>query len=941
MQMPGVIGGRMEDKFALEDLHDAALANLEFIEEQYERFRNKEDNYDPAWKDFFSSIDENAPAKPEARARPQAVGMDAVAIQNLLEAYRTHGHRKAKINPFDTATEKKPWQLELDRFGLGSGDLSKEFPTLGILPQPNAPLSQILERLEKIYCGSVGVEYMGVGDTEIETWLQKKVESAGFQGNLSIEQKKMILEHLNKSELMEVFLHTKYTGQKRFSLEGGETLIPMLAATIEQGADGGAEEFFIGMAHRGRLNVLSNILNKSYSLIFSEFDENYIPESYEQSGDVKYHKGFFSEMTSLHGHKVKIFLTPNPSHLEAVDPVIEGQVYAKQLLAGKEGKKKVMPILIHGDAALAGQGIVYETMQLQSLEGYGTGGTVHLVINNQIGFTTLPKDSRSTEYCTDIAHAFGAPIFHVNAEDPEGCVFATYLAVEMRQKFKCDVFIDMVCYRKYGHNETDEPFFTQPLEYAEIAKKKSIREIYRDDLIRQGIVEKKMSEELESEFKAALQEELEFIKNSPKRLPSNKPIELVAEDSADFSHIATGVPYNKLKQIAEIACKIPDDFNPHQKIKRLQVDRLSMMQEGPSAKPVDWGMAEMLAIGSLLQEGIGVRLSGQDCCRGTFSHRHAVWVDQKKEQPYCSLKNLKANQGIFEIFNSSLSEYAVLGFEYGYTLANPDVLVLWEAQFGDFCNGAQVTIDQFISTGHQKWGQQSGLTLLLPHGYEGQGPEHSSARIERFLTLAGQNNMKIVNASTPAQLFHLLRRQQLSKDKTPLVVFTPKGLLRHPACISSIADLELGSFQEILDDPKAPEKVQELILCSGHVYYDLIAERDKVQAENVAIIRVEQLYPFHRARMQELMERYKGFTRLTWVQEEPKNMGAASYICEILSEMLPRDVAFKVVARPRSASPAVGAHAMHKKQLADLLGAAFGKQQPSIFQIAGQTQAKS
>lgn len=931
----------MEDRPPLEDLQDAALANLGFIEEQYERFQNKADECDPSWGRFFSSLDGNLSSTSKSTSSGVSSNeTDAAAIQSLLEAYRTHGHRKAKINPFNNSTNENPWQLELSRFGLSSSNLKKEFPTLGILPQPKATLAQIVAHLEKIYCGSVGVEYMGLGRADLEAWLQERIESAGFQGNLDIEQKKMILEHLNKSELLEVFLHTKYTGQKRFSLEGAETLIPMLAATIDQGSDGGAEEFFIGMAHRGRLNVLSNILNKSYSLIFSEFDENYIPESFEQSGDVKYHKGFFSETTSIHGHKVQIFLTPNPSHLEAVDPVIEGQVYAKQLLAGKTGKTKVMPILIHGDAALAGQGVVYETMQLQSLEGYGTGGTVHLVINNQIGFTTLPKDSRSTEYCTDIAHTFGAPIFHVNAEDPEGCVFATCLAVELRQKFQCEVFVDLVCYRKYGHNETDEPSFTQPLEYAEIAKKKSIRVLYRDALIQQGVLEKKLSEELEAQFKAALQEELEFIKSTPKRLPSKTPLQTQPEDSGNFAHIQTGVPYQQLKQIAEFVCKIPDDFTPHPKIKRLQADRLAMISEG-SSKPIDWGMAEMLALGSLLWDGIGVRLSGQDSCRGTFSHRHAIWIDQKKEQPYCSLKIMKQDQGLLEIYNSSLSEYAVLGFEYGYTIANPNVLVLWEAQFGDFCNGAQVTIDQFISTGEQKWGQQSGLTLLLPHGYEGQGPEHSSARMERFLTLAGQNNMRIVNASTPAQLFHLLRRQQLLNEKKPLIVFTPKGLLRHPACVSRIEDFEMGSFHEILDDPKNIEKVQELIVCSGHVYYDLIAERDKVQAENTAIIRVEQFYPFHRARMQELLDKYNGITRLTWVQEEPKNMGAASYISEILQGLTPDGVSFKVVARPRSASPAVGSHAMHKKQLADLLAAAFGKQQPSIFEIASQTKAKS
>lgn len=932
----------MKDRSVSEEWQNAALANPGLIEENYERFLSNPEECEVSWKELFSSLDTAKSSQSVETPKGAGEANESVTIQRLLEAYRTHGHLKAKTNPLVKAKEeKKNWQLELERFNLNESDLKKEFPTLGILPERKATLSQIIQHLEEIYCGSVGVEYMGLGRLDMEAWLQERVEKAGFHGNLTIEQKKMILQHLNKSELLEIFIHTKYTGQKRFSLEGGETLIPMLAATIEQGAEGGTEEFIIGMAHRGRLNVLSNILNKSYSLIFSEFDEKYIPESFEQSGDVKYHKGFFSEATSLHGHKVLISLTPNPSHLEAVDPVIEGQVYAKQLLAGEEGKKKVMPILIHGDAALAGQGVVYETMQLQSLEGYGTGGTVHLVINNQIGFTTIPKDSRSTEYCTDIAHTFGAPIFHVNAEDPEGCVFATCLAVEMRQKFQCDVFVDLVCYRKYGHNENDEPSFTQPLEYAEIANKKSVREIYRDALIQQGVLEKKMCEEVEAEFRAALQEELEFIKNSPKRLPSQQAIQGKAEVSANFTHIQTGIPFSQLREIAEVICTIPKDFTPHPKLKRLQAERMSMISEDPSAKPIDWGMAEMLALGSLLWDGIGVRLSGQDSCRGTFSHRHAVWIDQKMEEPFCALKNLKSVQGNFEIFNSSLSEYAVLGFEFGYTIANPNVLVLWEAQFGDFCNGAQVIIDQFISTGEQKWGQQSGLTLLLPHGYEGQGPEHSSARIERFLTLAGQNNMKIVNASTPAQLFHLLRRQQLSNEKKPLILFTPKGLLRHPACISRISDLEKGSFQEIIDDPQTFETVQELIVCSGHVYYDLIAERDKVQAENVAIIRIEQFYPFHRERMLELFDKYNGFKQLTWVQEEPKNMGAALFINEILQGILPQDVMYRSIGRPRSASPAVGSYAMHKKQLSDLLSAVFNKAQPSIFEIASQTKAKS
>ncbi|MGZ3633386.1 MAG: 2-oxoglutarate dehydrogenase E1 component [Parachlamydiaceae bacterium] len=911
---------------------DAIIASQAFIEEQYQRFQQNSKELDSSWSQLFTTFGQPV-------ERLATINTDA-QVNGLIDAYRKYGHLKAQVNPIERV-EAKPWQLALDRFGFSEVDLNTPYPTFGILDADEAPLSAIIAKLEAIYCGTVGVEYMGIGRPEIEQWLQQRIESQGFDGNLTIEQKKMILQHLNKSELFEIFLHTKYTGQKRFSLEGAETLIPMLEKVVEKGAEEGVKEFFIGMAHRGRLNVLSNILNKPYSLIFSEFDENYIPESFEQTGDVKYHKGFFSETLSSHGHKVQIALTPNPSHLEAVNSVIEGQAYAKQLLVGREGKQKVLPILVHGDAALAGQGVVYETLQLQSLEGYGVGGTLHFVINNQIGFTTLPKESRSTRYCTDIALTFGAPTFHVNAEDPEGCVFVTCLAVELRQKFNCDVFIDLMCYRKYGHNEGDEPAFTQPHEYAKISAKKSIRELYKEDLIRQGVLEKKISEDLESEFKRALQEELKSLKEAPKEEKTVKTSTL-SPTSVSFRHIQTGVSLSILQQIAEKACTVPEGVTVHPKLQRLLKDRLSMTVEGPSAKPLDWGMAEMLALGSLLWEGMGVRLSGQDCCRGTFSHRHAVWIDQNKEQPYCPLKTLKSNQGNFEVYNSSLSEYAVLGFEYGYSIANSNVLVIWEAQFGDFCNGAQVIIDQFISTGEQKWGQQSHLTLFLPHGYEGQGPEHSSARIERFLTLAGQNNLRIVNASTPAQFFHLLRRQQLDSEKKPLIVFTPKALLRHHQCVSRIDDLVLGSFQEILDEPKNLEQVHQLIVCSGHVYYDLVAERDRLQLDHVAIVRVEQLYPFNHERMQEIFAKYQDFKFLDWVQEEPANMGPAPYMGEVLRALLPSNVSFRSFSRPRSASPAVGSHAAHKKQLQTLVNQVFGsEEQPSIFEIASQTKQKS
>ncbi len=929
----------MDSKPVKNALGDAMLANPTFIEEQFERFQNNPKELDDSWRDFFTNLESTkSDFKNTFTEEKGETSCKGATIHALSEAYRTYGHLKAHLNPLETNMDQDHWQLALKRFGLKESDFHQLFPTQGMLEKNEAPLSEIIAHLENIYCGTVGIEYMGLNNPEMEQWLQSHIEPLGFKNQLTMDQKKMTLQHLNKSELLEVFLHTKYTGQKRFSLEGGETLIPMLAAIIDKGAEEGVTDFYIGMAHRGRLNVLSNILNKSYSLIFSEFDENFIPESFEQSGDVKYHTGFFSDTSSSHGHKVHIFLTPNPSHLEAVGPVIEGQAYAKQKSKVPPSKKSVVPIIIHGDAAVAGQGVVYETLQLQGLKGYGTGGSIHLVINNQIGFTTLPQDSRSTRYCTDIARSFGTPVFHVNAEDPEGCVYAAYLAIEIRQKFQCDVFIDIVCYRKYGHNEGDEPAFTQPSEYAIISKKTSIRELYRDELINQGILEKKISEALESDFKSSLQEELQFIKEAKR--PSTEIPNLTYKKSG-FAHINTGVPLSTLQQIAEIGCKVPEGFNIHPKLTRLLSDRLSMVQGGENSKQIDWGMAEMLAIGSLLWEGIGVRLSGQDSCRGTFSHRHAMWIDQKTETQYYPLQHLKPDQGRFELFNSALSEFAILAFEFGYSISDQNVLVIWEAQFGDFCNGAQVIIDQFISTGEQKWGQQSGLTLLLPHGYEGQGPEHSSARIERFLTLAGQDNLLIVNASTPAQLFHLLRRQQLMNEKKPLIVFTPKALLRHPACVSRIEDLVMGSFQEIIDDPRPMESVEKIIVCSGHIYYDLLAERDKVKADNVAIIRIEQFYPFHVERMKEILGKYKGLKYLTWAQEEPTNMGPGTFIESLLLGLLPPNVTFNSVARPRSASPAVGSHMIHKKQLSDLLNAVFSKEQPSIFEIASQTKARS
>lgn len=902
-------------------LNKTDASNLPLLEELYTQYLEDPTTVDPSWQEVFEGIDGDGTPTLAAAPAPTTGTAGDLRIFRLIESYRTYGHLMAKINPIATQEQEMPRELKLETLGFSEGELATRFPTCGLLAQQQAPLAEIVETLQTIYCGKIGVEYMGLQRPEMELWLQQQIESSRFKVQLTIDQKRMILQHLNKSELFEVFLHTKYTGQKRFSLEGGETLIPILAAIIEEGAEEGLRDFVLGMAHRGRLNVLSNILNKSYSDIFSEFEEGYVPLSFEGSGDVKYHKGFSSQTTTSTGKKVQVDLTPNPSHLEAVDPVVEGLARARQVFChDDETKEKVLPLLIHGDAALAGQGVIYETLQLYDLHGYSTGGTIHVVVNNQIGFTTLPEDSRSTRYCTDIARTFGAPVFHVNGEDPEACIFATNLAVAIRQKFHCDVFIDLNCFRKYGHNEADEPAFTQPLEYQVIRQKKPIRELYRDDLIQQGILERHMAESLEEEFKQALQKELTEVKLPKKKRVKKERPEPVAKHKL-FEKVETGVSQKKLLALAKKITTIPDGFNIHRKLKRLTADRLAMITED---KPIDWGMAEHLAFASLLDEGTSIRLSGQDSCRGTFSHRHAMWVDQTAEQTYMPLQHLKKGQGRFDAFNSSLSEYAVLGFEFGYSIGSPEALVMWEAQFGDFCNGAQVMIDQFIATSEQKWDQKSGLVMLLPHGYEGQGPEHSSARMERFLTLSGDNNMRVVNATTPAQFFHLLRRQILQGLRKPLIVFTPKGPLRHPECVSTVKDLEKGHFQGILDDREAPKKVETVVFCSGKIYYDLTAERRKVKNHKMAIVRVEQLYPLDTAKLKRILEKY-GAKKVVWAQEEPHNMGAWKFIRPFLEEILPKGGTLRYVGRERSASPAAGSFTLHRQQHSALINDLFGK----------------
>lgn len=895
------------------------LENVELIEKLHAQFLADPESIDPTWRLFFEGVEF---AEYRVAKMPIAAKGDE-RIVGLIDAYRRFGHLEASTNPIATHAPPKVDALSLAALGFDENELQEVFPTHGLLQEEKAPLTKIIEVLRSIYCGSKGIEYMGCEAPALEKWIQEKIEPSRFSPQFSIEKKKEILHQLNKAELFEIFVHTKYVGQKRFSLEGAETLIPILSEIVEKGSENGMDEFVLGMAHRGRLNVLTNILNKSYSMVFSEFEDYLDPNLTEGAGDVKYHKGFSSDVALPSGKTVHISLTANPSHLESVDSVTLGKVRAKQAYHKDVEKKRIVPILIHGDASIAGQGIVYETLQFHGIEGYGNGGTIHLIINNQIGFTTLPSEYRSTHYCTDLAHAFGFPVFHVNAEDPEGCVFAAELAQEIRQTFHIDVFIELNGYRKYGHNESDEPAFTQPLEYQLIRSKKSIREIYRDQLIQEGVVAKEIALSLEDEFKKELHYELEEFKIKKEKIPQ-EAFGGVWADYRDvskeelFADVSTAIEKSLLQDLGSRVCTIPEGLAIHPKLKRLLEQRQKMAL---GEAPIDWAMGEQLAFASLLWEKKPVRLSGQDSQRGTFTQRHAAWVDQATGKRYYPLSHLKEDQGVFTVYNSTLSEYGVLGFEFGYSLAYPSALVLWEAQFGDFANGGQVIFDQYLSCSEQKWRRFSGLTVLLPHGYEGQGAEHSSARIERFLQLAAEMNMQIVYPTTPAQYFHLLRRQVKRTIRLPLIVFTPKGLLRHPACISPIETFAAGSFQEILEEEKPPLDAASVIFCTGRIYYDLVNEREKRKLDRIAIIRIEQLYPLHKEKLKQIIEKYKQAKKYTWVQEEPRNMGAMTYIYPIMEELMPKKMRY--VSRPASASTATGSHTKHLKEYNQLMSEVF------------------
>lgn len=887
-----------------------AAANPEWVEEQYQRYLDNPATLAPEWVQFFDKMDE----EPQASIAPRSfstvstpLSQDPCRIQALINRYRTYGHLAVAMNPVALEELVFPKELSLEACGFSESDLAQEFSTAGLLEEKKAPPLKIIETLKQLYCGNIGFEFKGFTDPSLESWLEQQIEHSEMPVSLTLDQRLRTLQLLSKSELFESFIHMKFPGQKRFSLEGAETMIPMMTELLEESARFGCDELVIGMAHRGRLNVLANIMNKSYVDIFNEFDEGYFPDSFEGTGDVKYHKGFLSDIVTIAGHAVKITLMPNPSHLESVNAVVEGQVKGSQIKRNDIKQDRVVPVLVHGDSAISGQGVVYETLQLSKLPHYATGGTMHIVVNNQIGFTTSPEDSRSTRYCTDIAKTFGIPVFHVNTEDPEACIRAAHLAAAIRHKFHTDVMIELNCYRKYGHNESDEPFFTQPMLYKKIRGKKSIREIYGEQLIGLGVVEKYMVESMEEEFKKALTKAQAAALSSPKKGKSESNRTPVVEK------LVTALPAKRLREIVEKFTEMPAGFHPHPKLEQLFKARLGMIIQDSSQ--IDWGMAEFLALAANILDGHPVRLAGQDVGRGTFSHRHALWVDQESGESYYPLSHLANGQARADIINSPLSEFAALGFEYGYSLGYPETVVIWEAQFGDFANGGQVIIDQYISAAEQKWAQRSDLTLLLPHGYEGQGPEHSSGRMERFLMLAGHDNMSICNPSTPAQFFHLLRKQALTAIRKPLIVFTPKALLRLPECVSTLSDFVEGSFLPVLSDP-ADVKADHLLFCSGKIYYELAKLRDKEKLAGIAIIRIEELYPFPEKLLKDVLAQHPKASRFTWVQEEPANMGAWSYVHPLLEDMLPKGAVLHYNGREVSASPASGSYVLHKKELA-------------------------
>ena len=900
-------------------------AHSSYIDDLYKKFKEDPESVDTSWQKFFEGFEfsqQTFGGNGATNGTEEVIvkSPKETRVRNYIYAHRSRAHLVSDTNPV-RPRRKHVTRLELSDFDLSEADLDEKFEVGHEIGLGKATLKEISEKLRKIYTGHIGYEYNHIRNADVFEWFKRKVETEGLDITPSKEEKRKILDKLNEAVVFENFLHTKFIGQKRFSLEGGENTIPALHKIINMSSQLGAEEVVIGMAHRGRLNVLANIMGKTYDEIFAEFEGNTDPDLTMGDGDVKYHLGYSSFIESSEGKKIYVKLAPNPSHLEAVDPVVLGYTRAQIDDEYRGDFSKAVPVLIHGDAAIAGQGILYECIQMSLLKGYQTGGTIHFVINNQVGFTTDYDDARSSIYCTDLAKIVDAPVLHINGDDPEAVNYAARIAVEYRQKFHKDIFIDLLCYRRHGHNESDEPKFTQPKLYNLISKHPNPRDIYVKTLIERGDISKERAEALDKEFKKQLQDRLNEVKQHP--LPY-KPQKIEEEwqflrrskpddfDESPDTSISEGV----FKMVAKALTEIPKEFKPLKQIEKLLKDRKNNFFEN---KQLSWADGELLAYGSLLAEGKIVRMSGQDVRRGTFSHRHSYLFDSNTNEPYCNLNHVKKDQEPFRIYNSLLSEYGVLGFEYGYAMATPNALVIWEAQFGDFSNGAQVMIDQFITSAETKWQRMNGLVMLLPHGYEGQGPEHSSARPERFLQMAARENMVIANVTTPANLFHLLRRQVTWEFRKPCVIFSPKSLLRHPKVISPLEEFTKGKFQEVYSDAYVTNKnVKKVLLCTGKIYFDLLEEQEKKKIKDIAIVRLEQLFPFPQKQLEYVLKKY-GKAKLVWVQEEPENMGAWSFMLRVSGLNL------ELISRKSSPSPATGYAKIHKKDQAEIVKKAFEK----------------
>ncbi|MBT8485524.1 MAG: 2-oxoglutarate dehydrogenase E1 component [Phycisphaerales bacterium] len=905
--------------------------NGPYLDAMYERWQKDPSTLDDRWRTFFQGFDLAVQRPPLAAdggapALPAAGAMVAHTkqgkVDSLVYHYRDIGHLAAELDPLGSV-RPHPEYLELASFGLAESDLDETFDP-GHLPLSNpASLRTIIDLLRDTYCRHVGVEYMHIQHRERRRWLQERMESVRNQPPFPTPEKMRILGELIEADGFENFLHTRYRGKKRFGLDGGETLIPMLDELAEFGPDHGVEEYTLAMAHRGRLNVLVNILRKTYDQIFTEFEEAWTEDFIEGGGDVKYHRGYSGDFTTSDGQNIRMTLSPNPSHLEFANSVVLGRARAKQRLRRDVEREQCVPILIHGDASFPGQGIVAECLNMMRLDGYTVGGALHIVVNNQIGFTTNPSDAHSGIYCTDLAKMVEAPIFHVNGDDPEACVFATRLAIAYRQRFKNDVVLDLWCYRRHGHNEGDEPTFTQPLLYEKIKNHPRVVHLYAKQLIDEGVISQTQFDELYQKHR----DEMDAAQTRTKAKPVATSVKAfnsvwsgLAEQYSD-EPVETGVKRETLLQVARAMGTVPEGFQVHRKIDRLMQGRRTAVEED---RPLDWAIGETLAYGTLLLEDHAVRLTGQDVERGTFSHRHAVVFDQETGAGHEPLNHIAEKQSKFCIHNSPLTESACLGFEYGYSLGHPQMLVIWEAQFGDFANGAQVIFDQFIASAEAKWRRFSGLTCFLPHGYEGQGPEHSSARLERFLQLCAKDNMQVVYPTTPAQFFHVLRRQMKRRFRKPLILMTPKSLLRHPKAVSSVEELVSDRFHHVLDDPQVtdPAAIRRLLFCSGKVYYDLTAHREKVGCRDVAIVRVEQLYPFRVASVEPVLKRYAAAADVLWVQEEPRNMGAYRHVEAILRERFDLDVHY--VGREPNSTPAVASMKMHQQEQERIMISAIG-----------------